>query len=179
MTESEERKLVIEDRRALLDALFQLAKWLIATLFLLNGAAALAVLSSPGLDSIIGSVIALHFVNGIMAIIVAAVGFIAGLLVSYLRIMHAMKPFSRRVFAGILVGQTICAVLVVYGSISSVGYFITGVKGWANVSVAEVGQRLQEQKQSATHPAKVRAGDGQTDSRGKLGSKIRPSGKPQ
>lgn len=154
MTEREEKKLAIEDRRALLDALFQLAKWLIATLFLLNGAAALATLSRPGLDPIIGSVIALYFVNGIMAIIVAAVGFMAGLLVSFLRVMHNMKPFSQRVFAGILLGQTICAVLVAYGSVSSVDSFITGVKAWANVSVAEGEQRLREQKQSTTKPAK-------------------------
>lgn len=178
MTESEERKLLIDDRRALLDALFQLVKWLIATLFLLNGAAALAALSRPGLDPVVASIITLYFANGVMAIIVAAVGFITGLLVSYVRVMHIMKPFSRRVFAGILLGQIICAVLTVYGSVSSVNYFVTGVKAWANVSIADAKQRLKEQ-QAATKLAKQSAGNRQTVSRENPGSNDPPNRKPQ
>jgi hypothetical protein len=143
-----ETKLLLDDRRAVLDAIFQLIKWLIATLFLLNGAAALAVLSQAGIDPLVGSIIALYFVNGIMGAITGALAIVAGLLASYGRIMHTMKPLARPLFGGLVAVQLIAGLVATGGLASSVNAFVNGTKFWANASAASAQQRLRSATQS-------------------------------
>jgi hypothetical protein len=149
VTEAEETKLLTEDRRAILDAIFQLTKWVIGTLFLLNGAAALAAVNSTTLNHLIGSAIALFFVNGVMASIVAAVGFVTALLSSYIRVAHLLKPYGQWIFPAILIAQLIGATMTLYGIGSSVDAFTSGVKLWANVSIQEA-KRQQALAKAAT-----------------------------
>lgn len=126
---------MLEDRRALLDAIFQLAKWVIATLFILNGAAALAVLSRTDLDPVASAVVALYFIRGIMAAIVAASLFVTGLLSSYVRVMHMINPLGRAVISAMIAMQLVAATGTVIAVGSSVNAFVNGVKGFASLSV--------------------------------------------
>lgn len=64
LTDEQQNKVALEDRRAVLDAGLQMMRWLIATLFLLNGAAALATINMEGLDPAKAAIIAVTFVNG-------------------------------------------------------------------------------------------------------------------
>ncbi len=115
VTENEQTKLALEDRRAILDALFHLSKWVIGTLFLLNGAAAVAVLGRPEINPLVASTVALFFVNGVMASVVSAVAFVAALLGGYIRVMHMLRPMKRPYFGALLVLQVATA-LILYGT---------------------------------------------------------------
>jgi hypothetical protein len=61
----------LSERRALLDQTLQVARWLLATLFILNGAAAVTTLNMSGLDPAIAVKAAETFVAGLTAAIVA------------------------------------------------------------------------------------------------------------
>lgn len=141
MTE-DEKELVLADRRSLIDAIFQLTKWLIATLFLLNGAAAVATLNNPALDPTISAVAAMFFVKGLMSSLGAAITFLLGLGLAYLRIMHMLRAWSRSVLISIMAAQIVAGFWTLGSMSLSVASFVSGVKMLATVSMEDTKKRL-------------------------------------
>jgi hypothetical protein len=138
----DEKELLLADRRSLIDAIFQLTKWLIATLFLLNGSAALATLSRPALDPIISAAVTMFFINGLMSSLIAATALLAGLGFSYIRIMHMFKAWPRPVFIGIICVQLVAGIVTFGSMASSTSSFVRGVTALANVSLEDAKHRL-------------------------------------
>ena len=144
MTEEERTKLALEDRRALLDALFALAKWVIATLFLLNGAAALAVLSHSEINPVVNATIALLYVNGVLASLVAGIALVASLLGGYAHILNRIgRSVPPAILSVFLVVQLACASVSLLGIGVGVKYFIDGTTMWGNATIAMAKQHPQ------------------------------------
>jgi hypothetical protein len=154
MTEEESTKLTMEDRKAVLRGIFELAKWLIATLFLLNGAAALAVLSRTDLDPLIVANIALYFSNGVLASITSATAMMMALFASYGTLMEALRGSARRaVWAPFFLFVQLAGASIALASAAfSVSYFVAGVKTWAEVSIAKGEERIRQAQIERARP---------------------------
>lgn len=135
MTPDEERNLALEDRRATLDGAFQLLKWMIATLFLLNGAAALAALGRSDTPPIVSSVVAVMFVNGLMGSLVAATFLLMLLVATYGVIAARLRTASQRFIAGLIGVQLVASAATAASLASSVDNFVDGVTMLARASV--------------------------------------------
>jgi hypothetical protein len=153
MTEDEITKLAIADRKAVLRSGFELAKWLIATLFLLNGAAALAVLGRSDLDPLTTAHIALYFTNGLLASIISGVAMFAALMASYGFIMQQLRARERGVIGtGLLLVSLVSALTAVVTTGVSVRYFITGVETWARISIVKAELQVKDARTGQAEP---------------------------
>lgn len=148
LTEEQETKVALEDRRAVLDATLQILKWLLATLFLLNGAAALATLNMHGLAPHQATIVAAIFVKGLLAALVAGVATLLSLAATYGVVTHRVReirgrPWGHFVALGLMAVQFTSAIGALTFVSVSVDLFVSGTKGVMDAKVAQVRAELR------------------------------------